>query len=109
LFDIGTVVARHALASIVSKVFGHAHGTQGSVVASGAVGGTIAVTGQASVWPRAFHKRCIPCTFWTFWNVPVVVLMPKRKPIWKNIAGAAIRTFGTSNAFPRVVVVVGVV
>jgi len=35
--------------------------------------------------------------------------MPKRKPIWKNIAGAAIRTFGTSNAFPRVVVVVGVV
>ena len=68
MFYIGTVVARHAQARIVSKVIGHAHGAQGSVVASGAIGGTVAVTGQASVWPRAFHKRCF---VFSLWNIPI--------------------------------------
>jgi hypothetical protein len=57
LFYIGTVVTRHAQASIVSKMFGHAHGAQGSMVAGCALGGTVAETGEACVGSRAFHKR----------------------------------------------------
>ena len=106
MFDIGTVVARHAQARTVSKVFGHAHGAQGPVVAGGAIGRTVAVAGQAGVWPRAFHKRC---GHWICWNVPVLVFMSKRRPTWYRNNVAAIRTVGTPNAFPRVVIVVGVV
>ena len=106
MFDIGAVVARHAQTSIVSKVVGHAHGAQGSVVASGAIGGTVAVAGQASVWPRAFHKRC---GHWICWNVPVIVFMAQRRPTWYRNNVAAIRAVGANNTFPRIDVVVGVV
>ena len=79
MFYIGTVVARHAQASIGSKVFGHAHGAQGSVVAGGARGRFIPRTGQAGVGPRAFHEGC---GRGTVWNVPVIVFVSECGPRW---------------------------
>ena len=74
------------------------------MVAGGAIGGIVAVTGQASVWPRAFHKRCF---VFSVWNVPVIVFMSKRRPTWNNntgicLLGTAIRTIGACYAFPLV-------
>ena len=103
---IGAVATRHAQAGAVSKVFGFAHGAQGSAVAGRAIGGTVAGTGPAGVGSRACHEGC---GRGTVWNVPVVVLVLECGKRGQWIDCRAIGTVGTSNAFPRGVVVVGVV
>ena len=72
-----------------------------------AIGGTVAVTGQAGVVPWAFHKRC--SVFAVGRHVPVLVLVFQRGPPRERIVCGAIRTVGAGHALPRVVVVVGVV
>ena len=78
MFYIGAVATRHAQAGAVSKVFGFAHGAQGSVVAGRAIGGTVAGTGQARVGSGAFHEWRGRCTVW---NVPVIVFVSKCRPL----------------------------
>jgi len=107
VFYIGAVATRHAQAGAVSKVFGFAHGAQGSVVAGRAIGGTVAGTGQAGVGSRAFHEWC---GLFTVWNVPVIVFVPQRGPRWFcRVCCLTISTDRAKDTFPLVQVFVRIV
>lgn len=99
---LGIVGTRNAETGIASKMVVVAHGAQGSVVTGRAIGGTMEGTGQAGFWSRAFHDRFV---FFTIWNVPVLVFVPKRRPTWNGITGVclpstAIHTVGACDAKP---------
>ena len=69
------------------------------MVASRALGGAVAVTGEAGVWSRAFHKRCGCCAVW---NVPVILFVAQRRPTWECITVPTLCTSGAREAIPIV-------